>query len=104
MLTFKIEQEVNPDNYSDPTEKRLVALFNCYKDIVKLGKKLSRLKDMVALEQRFIDNCRYYNYGWLMGNPVLVWDIPTGKYLMKIKMPELTQEKFSAEITKWKHS
>lgn len=104
MLSFNLEQEANPEDYTDGIERELVEFFVYFQKIVEKGKKLSQLPKMLEMERVFFDNCALRNYGYLFGDPMILWNKKTGEVLLKVKYPEQTLDEFATELSVWKRS
>ena len=104
MMRFKIEDEINPKNYSDPMERELAHFFCLIKDIIQTGKHLSLFEELRKKEEVLKRNCRIRNYGFFLGEHPLIWSKDTGEYLMEIEIPEQDVDELSLELTAWRNS
>lgn len=104
MLELKYEDEVTPEDFTDPLASDLVKFFNLYKTIVEYGKHRSKMLQFRRSEEIFADQCALRGWKFLFGNPVTIWDAATGATLLRITLPSQTQEEFRSELVTWKRT
>lgn len=100
VVTYKCQEgEITPQQKS--TCECFITLV---KEINALGKKQSLLTTFLNKEELLFSLCRKEKLGFLIGQNNLLWDKKTGRELVSVDAPEITDEELRVEIEIWKNN